>query len=405
MPSNRFLFILSWVTLLCLGCPLRAQVGQRQRKPAVDDEIGGRLIAESLWAGQPLPGPWRDVSNQPGRQIRELQVRPLVFGERAESIQASLRDGRLERLVVVYLEAGLFFADENVKRRDFATAFRQLEKSLPDALAEATGDRGRRFRQGQGALATRGTEFRRGDLSLRLLCEDDQLISLTIQPATAADRAYGADDLGPRQQRRRDSGARVEKLANGDVLIQGIPMSDQQNRSYCAMATLAMLLQYHGLDLDVDTLAAKAGYREGNPPNASALDFYRSAARLANLRVRDSRAFSLRDVQKSIDRGEPVIFWRQFSRDRDEFHSQFAARLTREPQAELPSPKGKEGRADRRLWPDGKEGPGHASIITGYNEERGEIIFTESWGEPFRNRRMRAGEAEATCLLLFFFSL
>lgn len=405
MPSNRFLFIFSWVTLLWLACPLRAQVGQRQRKPAVDDEIGGRLIAETAWTGQPLPGSWRDVSTQPGLQVRELLVRPLVFGERAESIQASSRDDKLERIVVTYLEAGFFFADENAKRRDFATAFRQLEKSLPDALAEATGDRGRRFRQGQGALASRGTEFRHGNLSLRLLCEDDQLVSLTIQPAAAADRDYGADDLGSRQQRRRDTDAKVEKLANGDVLIQGIPMSDQQNRSYCVMATLAMLLQYHGLDLDVDTLAAKAGYREGNPPNANALDFYRSAAKLANLRVRDSRAFSLRDVQKSIDRGEPVIFWRQFSRDRDEFHSQFAARLAREPQAELPSPKGREGRADRRLWPDGKDGPGHASIITGYNEERGEIIFTESWGETYRNRRMRTEEADATTLLLFFFGL
>jgi hypothetical protein len=405
MPSNRFLFVLSSLAIFCLACSLRAQVGQRQRKPVSDDEFGSRLIAEATWAGQPLPGSWREISTLSELHVSELQVRPLVFGERAESIQASRRDGKLERLVVVYLEAGFFFADENVKRRDFATAFRQLEKSLPDALAEATGDRGRRFRQGQGTLASRGTEFRHGDLSLRLLCEDDQLVSLTIQPATAADRDYGADDLGSRQQRRRESGTRVEKLANGDVLIQGIPMSDQQNRSYCAMATLAMILQYHGLNLDVDTLAAKAGYREGNPPNANALDFYRSAAKLANLRVRDTRAFSLRDVKKSIDRGEPVIFWRQFSRSRDEFHSQFAARLEQEPQAELPNPKGKEGRADRRHWPDGKEGPGHASIITGYNEERGEVIFTESWGESYRNRRMRAEEAEATTLLLFFFSL
>lgn len=405
MPNNRFFRGLFCLATLWLGCSLQAQVGQRQRKPAVDDEIGERLIAEAVWTRQPLPGLWREVSTQPELQVRELQVRPLVFGERAETVQASLRDGKLERLVVTYLEAGFFFADESVKRRDFATAFRQLEKSLPDALAKATGNRGRRFRQGQGTFASRGTEFLHGNLSLRLLCEDDQLVSLTIQPAAAADRDYGASDLGSRQQRRRDTDAKVEKLENGDVLIQGIPMSDQQNRSYCAMATLAMLLQYHGLDLDVDTLAAKAGYREGNPPNASVLDFYGSAAKLANLRLRESRALHLRDVKKSIDRGEPVIFWRQFSRPRDEFHSQFAARLEQEPQAELPNPRSKEGRADRRLWPDGKDGPGHASIITGYNEDRGEIIFTESWGEIYRNRRMRVEEAEATTLFLFFFSL
>jgi hypothetical protein len=45
------------------------------------------------------------------------------------------------------------------------------------------------------------------------------------------------------------------------------------------------------------------------------------------------------------------------------------------------------------------------SVITGYNETRGEILFTESWGERYRQRRMSIGEMEKTADSLFFFGL
>jgi hypothetical protein len=46
---------------------------------------------------------------------------------------------------------------------------------------------------------------------------------------------------------------------------------------------------------------------------------------------------------------------------------------------------------------------GHASIINGYNKARDEVIFTESWGENMRNRRMRFEELQATASKLFYF--
>jgi hypothetical protein len=45
------------------------------------------------------------------------------------------------------------------------------------------------------------------------------------------------------------------------------------------------------------------------------------------------------------------------------------------------------------------------SVITGYNEKRDEILFTESWGERYRQRRMRIEEMEKTADSLFFFGL
>jgi hypothetical protein len=37
--------------------------------------------------------------------------------------------------------------------------------------------------------------------------------------------------------------------------------------------------------------------------------------------------------------------------------------------------------------------------VNGYNQARGEVIFTESWDERVRNRRMRAEEMEGTSYL------
>jgi len=384
---------------------VQAQAGERQNKSSSDEDLGPQLLAAAVWKESKLPGIWRQVSVQSAVQIRELAASQPVFGQRAENVQAFFREERLERIVVTYLEAGFFFADGTAKRRDFAVAFRQLEKNLPEVLAKVTKDRGHRVRQGQGSLSERATEFVRGNLSLRLLCEDDQLVSLTIQPTTEADRDYVAGELPSRQERRQNAAAKVERLDNGDVRIQGIPMSDQHDRGYCAVATLAMVMQYHGLTLDVDTLAAKAGYRQGEVENANVQGIYEEAARAGELRFSESSRFSLREVQRAIDRGEPVIVWRTFSRARDEFHSQFAARYAQDATAQLPDPRSKEGRVDRRQWPKRDNEPGHASVITGYNAQRHEILFTESWGETYRNRRMRVEEAEATTVVLFFFGL
>lgn len=69
------------------------------------------------------------------------------------------------------------------------------------------------------------------------------------------------------------------------------------------------------------------------------------------------------------------------------------------PAEELPHPR--KDKEDRDLWPTLDSG-GHASLITGYNKERGEL-FTESWGENNRNRRMKAEEREATAYVVFEF--
>jgi len=87
--------------------------------------------------------------------------------------------------------------------------------------------------------------------------------------------------------------------------------------------------------------------------------------------------------------------------ERDYVHTTFAARFAKDPMVELP----KADMNDRETWPQRKKSFSHASVITGYNAERGEVIFTESWSEGVRNRRMRYEEMEGTAYYSFYPSL
>ena len=97
----------------------------------------------------------------------------------------------------------------------------------------------------------------------------------------------------------------------------------------------------------------------------------------------------------------PVIVWRRVSKEREAAHNEFLAELAGHPGAKLAAPT----KADQALWParDEKGSPSHASVISGLNEELGEVIFTEPWGEHARERRMRVEEMEATAYAVFYF--
>jgi len=65
----------------------------------------------------------------------------------------------------------------------------------------------------------------------------------------------------------------------------------------------------------------------------------------------------------------------------------------------LPKPDKK----DKAAWPTRDDG-GHASLVTGYNPDRGEVLFTESWLNDYRHRRMRTEEMEGTTYVIFYFN-
>jgi hypothetical protein len=225
------------------------------------------------------------------------------------------------------------------------------------------------------------------------------LISLVIIPAAMASGSKRLLTSTGSEQRAKAKNA-VKSLPNGDVLLDGIPMVNQGSRGYCAIGTLAMIGSYYGLQVNIDQLAARAGYKEGDIENAQIIPIYEAMAKEGRMRMKQQAQFDFRDAMREVDKGHPILVWRWFSRERDEFHRKFAADFVGNGALNLPDPK--RDKADSTSWPDDSTG-GHASLITGYNKGRNEVLFTESWGEGNRHRRMRTEEMASTVYVLFTF--
>ena len=249
---------------------------------------------------------------------------------------------------------------------------------------------------GKGELSRRIFQYEKDDILVNLDFHEGHLIAAKIQPAENFNRKMVVSDraLFGRGIAVKDN---VRKMPNGDVFIENVPMIEQGSRGYCAMGTLAMVTRYYGLNLDIDALAAAGGYSEG-APKGGIHEIYQAAAKVGKLKYSREDEWSWRQVKRLIDKGQPVLVWRWFSRPRDRFHTEFTKKLKTDPDAQLPDPKGD----DKSSWPTRADG-GHASLITGYNEERGEVFFTESWLNNYRNRRMRLEEMAGTVYVHYTF--
>lgn len=413
-----------------------AQTGVDLSKMNDASDMTAALLGEAAWSGGQLPGTWKDTSTASEKQGRELSTLGLVFGIRPQQVQVWLQGGKVVRMDIVFLEAGNFFgfkkSDEAVyqqkteqsrkeeraaekqlaelkkqedkefatKRGQFAALFSQYEKQLPEALEKFCGKPGQRVTVGQTRmLRSRATEFTSPVVRMRLTAEDDQLISLAVIPADMAVKSSRLTTVSG-SQRRADAKDSVKSMPNGDVLLDAIPMVNQGSRGYCAIGTLAMIGKYYGLEVNIDQLAARAGYKEGDTENASVIPIYEAAAKEGRMRMKQQRTFDLREAMREVDKGHPILVWRYFSRERDAFHHKFAIDYAKDITLKLPDPK--KDKSDAASWPDRSTG-GHASLITGYNKGRDEVLFTESWGEGNRHRRMRVEEMAATAYVLFYF--
>ena len=369
-------------------------------------DLGAALADPKNWAVSSLAGDWRQTGSD--AKIRTLAGAAPIFGIPPQTAQASFENGALAQIDITYLEAGNFFASQAARdagqkkaRKEFEARFKSVEAVLLGKLSALYGAGQRRNVGKSQLLRSRVTDFTAGSVVVRLYAEEDQLVSISILPAQAAAQKLAAATAAPAgvAERRTETQANVARLANGDVVVQNVPAVDQGDRGYCAIGTLTMITRYYGLPVNVDLIAAKAGYKEGDVSNANLHGVYSACAKEAKLRLKTDRSFDFRKAKKHLLKGGPIIVGRRFDRVREEFHSRFAMSYQKDPTVRLP----KADRGERARWPASSAGA-HASVITGFNEERSEVLFTESWGEAARNRRMLAEEMEATAFEVHYFT-
>lgn len=409
-----FLFVSSSTLLLALP--------QRIGAPLLGGGLGAdgrdltmQFLDAPAWDGiGKLDGHWETAREVRGRRVDRLTKAPSLFGHLPVAAEASYLDNELERVSIYYLESGLFygFTPQNEREADalreqerlFEKAQKDLTKNLSGTLRRVTKDRPRTVTDSVSTLLKLPyTQYGYKKLAVQLRSRERAYVRVDILRQEDAKNGYFDKRLASLGQREKEGlfEANVRKDADGTVAIDGVPCLNQGGSAYCGLTAFLMATEYFGVEVDAPTLASISGFRYGFGGNKM-LEAYEAVSREGALRLNRATTFNFDHVKASIDEGRPVLVWRKFDDQRDRLHRRIAGRLKDHPEGivELPAPD----EADRATWP-GKGHPNHASVITGYHADRGEVIFSESWGEGGRDKRMRAEEMAGTAYMTFFFRL
>jgi len=376
---------------------------------ALDFPAPDVLKSAALWDAPDFLATWNAGRTNAAEEHRTHPGRCQIFGHQAQSVTGLFEGGRLNSVTIVVLDAGAWFgfvpATEAkkvaaAKGPQFIALYKQTAADVERGLAALAGAPGRKVPFiDKGVLKHDVLVFHTGDLWVRLTTRENHLVKLTVTrtEADAGSPLSTARRSAKKDEQARQFASRVNTAANDDRLLEGVPIFLQGDRAYCGVATLAMAMQFLGLRLDTEDYAVGAGIKFGSTWRSSIREVCEATADVGKLRLPRTTQFEFERARANIDGGFPVIVFRWWSQERDFLHHAFAQRFQKDPAATLP----KADLNDRRSWP-ARDDFAHSSVITGYNLQRREVVFTESWGERSRNRRMRIEEMEGTVYLAYY---
>lgn len=383
---------------------------------AQDDSfpLPGSLIDPGVWDRPDFVAAWGS-SKSPGKIAHRIWPQtPVIFGQRPHYVSGHFIGKQMDSITLLFLDSGTHFgyvakdkaaANEKMNRESFQALHAETAEKVLRGLEKLSGSKGEAITLGQTPMLKQNVIlFSSGKLTARYFSIPEQLVKVTFFRDEKKARSlmlYPTSKEMKRRERAEQFHGRIHEAKNGDHLLENIPLFPQGDRAYCGVSVLSMSMQYLGLNLDTEDYAAAAGIRYGSTKGSKIREVYKAAGEENNMRMSRSTKFDFRKAQATLNAGLPVIVWRYWMQERDYVHTTFAARFAKDPMVELP----KADMNDRETWPQRKKSFSHASVITGYNAERGEVIFTESWSEGVRNRRMRYEEMEGTAYYSFYPSL
>ena len=261
-----------------------------------------------------------------------------------------------------------------------------------------------------------GKHFKGEFIRLRLLPKPSSLVDLNTSTE------------GPAAMRRSDLGKSIKRESGGEVFISSIPMVDQGDKGYCAVATAARVFNYYGVPADQHEMAQIVGNESGGGGTNTDemetalrkiagkyktrfqtvldLDYssrkyqafmvkYNRAAKKLGKKILDTDRFIyflggldpevlrevngtgqaferfIRVVHENIDKGVPVMWGLQLG---------------------LFPENGEKARQSKG---------GHMRLIIGYNDTTKEILFSDSWGAGHEKKHMAAADASAATMGLY----
>jgi hypothetical protein len=391
---------------VCGAAPSAAQVNESAGAPVFP-------LAGTLWdedaavAAERLGLP--EESRTPGDASYRLYPPEdlRIFGSRPHAVSLAARDGRPVALNIIFANkgdsVGQFIRTAPGERpprpaqilRDYRQAIANDERTLDESLEKLFGPAVTERSGAGGKLQERSLRRDWNGHALLLVSVRDEYVALRIVPPAEPGAAHRLERVPDRELRDRLA-ARVERRANGDVVIRDIPMVDQGPKGFCVPATMERMLRHLGIPADMYLLAMAANTGPGGgttvPDVIAAVQqtAQRHGRRVATVSGRPSGAV----VSAWIEAGVPVLWAIDTSAAIDNLINE----RTRERARVEDWDQWKESlrvkrREARQLARTADEG--HVCLITGFNAATGEIALSDSWGPGYEERWITEEEAAA----------
>jgi hypothetical protein len=324
-----------------------------------------------------------------------------MFGSQPMAVNARWVNGSVHSISAVVFDAGSFFGFNNTNlpkdesfeagKLRFDEEFSERQEAVLAGLKKLGAGAGAELVLGKRSGLNLKTQiFKLPQGAARLMSYEHQLLMIDFFRSEADARTLLIPvTIAPA---KAPAGSTERRLPV-------VPMVPQGNRGYCGVATLAMVGSMLGLQPGAEEYAALSGFQYGIEIKSDIRELFGNVAQEAGVKAQRSPKFEAAKMKQSIDQGMPVVVFRWWAEERDYIHSAYSVRIARGEKAELPAAS----MDDRKTWP--KRSPfAHSSIVNGYRADKREVIFTESWGEQARNRRMRVEEMEGTAYYAVYFS-
>lgn len=321
-----------------------------------------------------------------------------VLGAKAFTMGLSEDAKQFFTLNIVFANKGDVSA-KGITSREITDATRNDERAIQEKLTSILGEP-ERISFGKGSTRERVDRWDWNQVSFLLAAEEGEYVTVRVVQKKLADAAGKTERVSDKEARALAE-KNILRKKNGDVVLQNVPMVDQGPKGYCVPATFERYLRYLGEQADM-YLIAMSGETEiggGTSMNAVMDGMKRNVSRYGRSLKSSATDLSLSEIMRFIDRGLPVMWTMQSSKQFNEIANQQTKERTNHDT--WPAKAIELQRNANSLSLD--ESSPHIVLIVGYNEQTGELAFSDSWGPRYKERWMLVDQAKHFSQGMFYY--
>lgn len=345
-----------------------------------------------------------------------------LWGEKIGEVVIRGTEGNVSALNISLYNRG---DDQQIKASELVEKFKKWKETLDEKIG-TPGE----VRKSQTAVAVTSMQWRKGDTAFLLEgsvakldgMERAEFLRIRVASVSAA--------AGSKITGRSTLNGNLDRNAEGDVFIKNVPMVDQGQKGYCAVATIARVATYYGLDVDQHEMAQMANTTVfGTDPEEMEEAFKKIVGKL-HIRTTQHYEFTQRQFDADV-RAYNMLAKKegkeQFKAPKDHILIPGAVWMLMDPEI-FATVKGEQSGCKRfmtkvreyidqgiplcwclrlGMFPEKgipQAGGGHMRLIIGYNEKTQEIIYSDSWGKGHEFKKMPLAKAYACSMSVYTMS-